>query len=461
MLIDGEMVSGASAFDVLNPASENVYATAPKANPAQLETAVAGAKRAFKDWKGTDFRSRQALLSRLADRLEENTAEIAAIIVAEAGKPTYEANIEVYVATIILRRIAGLPEPELERIPTASGQTVTIYRKPLGVVAGITPWNMPLMQPVLKLATALVAGNTIILKPAPTSPLSALVLGKYAADIFPAGVVNIIVDQNDLGELLTSHRDVAKIGFTGSTVTGRKIMLSAAPTLKRLTMELGGSDAAIILPDVDIEKTAQGLFGVATFNCGQICTAPKRIYAHEDICDQLGEAMAGLARRVVVGDGAAAGTTMGPLQNATQYSKVIDYMAEANAKGTVLTGTGRLDREGYFVDPMIVTDVEEGMRLVDEEQFGPVIPILRFRDEAEAISRANASAYGLGGSVWSGDAERAATLASELEVGQAWVNSHGVSPFEAPLAGAKQSGFGVEGGLDGMQEYMQMTAVTH
>ncbi len=461
MLVGGEMLSGGSSLDVFNPATEQVTSSVPRADEDQLNLAVAAAKGAFAGWAKTKHETRQVLLGKLADALEADAANLTKAIVAEAGKPLHEASMEVYVATLILRHVSGLPGLEPETISSSSGQAITIYRKPLGVVAGITPWNMPLMQPTLKLAMALIAGNTIVLKPAPTTPVSALLLGQIAADIFPAGVVNVIVDQNDLGGMLTSHPDVAKIGFTGSTVTGRKIMASAAPTLKRLTMELGGSDAAIVLPDVDVEKVAKGLVGVAMFNCGQICTAPKRIYVHADITDDLAQAMAGLAQNAVIGDGAKTGTTLGPLQNETQYEKVLGYMSEAQQRGTVLTGQGKLDRPGYFVDPMIVKDVEEGMRLVDEEQFGPVIPVLSFQNEDEAVKRANASAYGLGGSVWSADVERAAVLASQLDVGQAWVNSHGVSPLEAPLSGAKQSGFGVEGGPDGLHEYTQITAVTH
>lgn len=460
MLIGGELVSGPTSFDVLNPATASVFATAPKASERELNAAVSSAKKAFPGWSTTSFEDRQAKLAKLADGLEAATNELATVIVAEAGKPIHEATMEVYVACLILRHVASLGHPQVEEISTSSGQLVKIYRKPLGVVAGITPWNMPLMQPVLKLAMALVAGNTLVLKPAPSTPLSALMLGRQAAEIFPAGVVNVIIDQNDLGPMLTAHPDVAKIGFTGSTITGRKIMASAAPGLKRLTMELGGSDAAIILPDVDVERVARTLFATATFNCGQICTAPKRIYAHRDISDALAEAMAKRANEAVVGDGATPGTTLGPLQNSAQYNKVLSYMSEAQEKGTVVSGGRRLEQDGYFVEPMIVKDVSEGMRLVDEEQFGPIIPVLSFTDEADAIMRANASPYGLGGSIWSADVERAAALASQLDVGQAWVNSHGVSPIEAPLSGAKQSGFGVEGGPDALHAYTQITAVT-
>ena len=458
LLIGGELQSGASSFPVINPATEEPFSTAPWASRRQLDCAVEAAGDAFKTWRAAPTAERRVALLALAQAVEASGSDLQSLLTQEVGKPSYEAQIEVASAVAVLRYFANAELP-VERLASASGATAVVHRKPLGVVAGITPWNMPLLQACVKLGSAIATGNTIILKPAPTTPLSALALGALAAPIFPAGVVNVISDQHDLAPLLTEHPGVAKVGFTGSTTTARKVMAACAPTLKRLTMELGGSDAALVLRDADVKRTARGLFGIAMFNCGQICTAPKRIYVHEDIYDQLTDELCALAHGSVVGEAAAAGTTIGPVQNKSQLDKVVEYLADAHAHGTVLTGGARLDRRGYFVPPTIVRDVTNGCRIVDEEQFGPIMPIVRYEDEDQALALANDSPYGLGGSVWSNDPARARSIAAKLECGQAWINRHGVSPADFPLAGAKLSGVGVELGDEGLKSYTQMTVV--
>ena len=264
-------------------------------------------------------------------------------------------------------------------------QKVVRQHKPLGVVAAITPWNLPLLLLMIKVAPALLAGNTVVAKPAPTTPLTTLKFGELCARILPAGVVNVIVDQNDLGTALTSHPDVAKVAFTGSTATGKKVMASAAGTLKRLTLELGGNDAAIVLDDADPKEVAPKIYAAAMFNAGQVCIAIKRLYVHDSIYDAVCDELGRLARETVVGDGLEPGTQMGPIQNQAQFEKVKGFLEDARQNGTIVAGGGVLEREGYFVQPTIVRDISDNARLVREEQFGPVLPVLRYSDIDDAI----------------------------------------------------------------------------
>ena len=296
-------------------------------------------------------------------------------------------------------------------------------------------------------------------KPAPTTPLTTLKFGELCAEILPAGVVNIIVDQNDLGAALTGHPDVAMVAFTGSTVTGRKVMETAAGSLKRLTLELGGNDAAIVLDDVDPKEVASKIYAAATLNSGQICLAIKRLYVHDSLydafCDELGK----LARETVVGDGLEQGTQMGPIQNKQQFERVKDYLEDARRHGKVVAGGGVLEREGYFVQPTIVRDISDNARLVREEQFGPILPVLRYSDIDEVIERVNDTEFGLGGSVWSSDRDRAFGVAVRIDSGTVWVNKHLDMGPDTPYGGAKQSGIGVEMGREGLNEFTQATII--
>jgi acyl-CoA reductase-like NAD-dependent aldehyde dehydrogenase len=326
------------------------------------------------------------------------------------------------------------------------------------VVAAITPWNFPISLLMVKAPPALLAGNTLVAKPAPTTPLTSLRIAEIFNRHLPPGVFNMIVDANDLGGVLTAHPDVAKVSFTGSTATGRKVMASVSSLLKRLTLELGGNDAAIVLDDVDPKATAKSLFEGAMVNSGQVCLAIKRAYVHDSqydaICDELGA----LAQAAVVGDGAEQGAQYGPLQNKAQYDRVRELMADAAVHGTVIGGEG-LDRPGYFIRPAIVRDIGDDARIVREEQFGPVLPVLRYTDLDDAIARANDTDQGLGGTVWGKDKARALEVAGRLETGMVWINSHmNISPF-VPMGGAKQSGMGQELGEGGLEEFTQRRLV--
>jgi acyl-CoA reductase-like NAD-dependent aldehyde dehydrogenase len=327
------------------------------------------------------------------------------------------------------------------------------------VVAAITPWNFPLILLMMKVAPALLAGNTLVIKPAPTTPLSTLRFGELCARILPAGVVNIITDQNDLGGALTGHPDIAKVAFTGSTATGRKVMASVASSLKRLTLELGGNDAAIVLDDVDPKAIAPRIFGGAMVNTGQVCLAIKRVYAHDSIYDALCTELAKLADAAVIGDGLDPNTQYGPLQNKVQFEKVKGYVEEARTRGKIIAGGTPHKGKGFFVRPTIVRDIPEDSRLVQEEQFGPVLPVLHYSDINDAIARTNSSEYGLGATVWSSNPERAYEVALKIDSGQVWVNKHLDLPPDVPFGGAKQSGFGSEMGQEGLEEFTQAKVI--
>jgi len=458
MLIGGQLVDGAQHLDVINPATGDVFARVPRASVADADAAIAAAKAAQPAWGARPIAERRAALIALADAIAARGDELARLLTLEQGKPLPEAQGEVAWTEGYLRHYATLELPDRVIQDDEAGY-IAVRHLPLGVVVGIIAWNFPLLVACWKIGPAVLAGNAIVLKPAPTTPVTALVLGEIVRDIFPAGVINVITDANDLGPHLTGHRDVAKVGFTGSTATGKRIAANSAQTLKRITLELGGNDAAIVLNDVDVRATAAGIFGNAFLNCGQVCLAIKRAYVHADIYDAMCAELARLAQEAVVGDGLEQGTAIGPIQNAAQYDKVKGFLESARAEGTVIAGGKAMERAGYFIEPTIVRDVTDGARIVDEEQFGPILPVIRFDDIDDVIARANSSDYGLGGSVWSGDIDRAATIAARLEAGQVWVNQHiGIGPH-IPMAGFKQSGLGAEQSVEGLAEYTQLQVI--
>jgi acyl-CoA reductase-like NAD-dependent aldehyde dehydrogenase len=456
LLIGGHLVAGgAGTFDVINPATEEVFAPCPRADLAQLNQAVAAAKAAFPAWSARPLAERAALLNKLADAIDAKAQELAPILTQEQGKPLGGAFFEIMIASANIRGFT--PMQLTETVLQEDDQSKVIrQRLPLGVVAAITPWNFPLIMAVTKLAPALLAGNTLVLKPAPTTPLTTLKLGELCAEIFPAGVVNVIAEANDLGNAITSHPDIAKIAFTGSTVTGRKVMASAAQTLKRLTLELGGNDAAIVLDDVDPKEIAPKLFFAAMVNSGQVCLAAKRIYVPESIYDAVAAELAQLAKGAVIGNGLNEGVQFGPVQNRMQFEKVRAIIDDAKAHGQVIAGGEPHEGKGFFIHPTIVTELPDTARLVAEEQFGPVMPLLKYKTIDEVIERANASEYGLGGTVWSKSTERALEVARRLNTGTVWINKHLDLPPSVPYGGVKQSGFGVELGQQGLEEFTQL-----
>jgi acyl-CoA reductase-like NAD-dependent aldehyde dehydrogenase len=445
-------------MDVVNPATEEKLADCPRASESQLNAAVAAAKAAFPAWSKTGIDERKAVVLKIADVVEANAAELAQLLTKEQGKPLEDATTEVYGMAAFCRYFTSLDLP-VEVLEDSEGRRVEVHRNPLGVVGAIVPWNFPLILMAFKLPPALIAGNTLVIKPAPTTPLSTLRIAELIQDVAPAGVINFITDANDLGAPMTAHPDVRKISFTGSTETGAKVMAGAAGLLKRITLELGGNDAGIVLDDVNPKEAAQKLFDSAFQNSGQVCIAMKRLYVHENIYDEVCDELASIANDTIIGDGLEQGTKLGPLNNKMQYDKVKALIEDAKKEGNVIAGGEFPDKPGYFIRPTIVRDIKEGSRLVDEEQFGPVLPVMSFADESEAIERANASAWGLGGSVWSANPERAYALAEQMDTGTVWINKHAELDPTIPFGGAKMSGLGNELGQEGLQEFTQQKII--
>jgi acyl-CoA reductase-like NAD-dependent aldehyde dehydrogenase len=458
LLIDGRLVKGAGTLDVINPTTGRILTTAPRADRALLDRAVAAAKAAFPTWSARPLGERGTLLIRLAKALEGEQGDFARLLTEEQGKPLQDAHGEIAYSIAAIRYFATLDlAPEV--LKDDATRKVVRQHKPLGVVAAITPWNFPMLLLMIKVAPALLAGNTVVAKPAPTTPLTTLRFGELCARILPPGVVNVVVDRNDLGTALTGHPDVAKVAFTGSTATGKKVMESTAGTLKRLTLELGGNDAAIVLEDVDPKEVAPKIYAGAMSNAGQACIAIKRLYVHDSIYDAVCDELGRLARGTVVGDGLEPGTQMGPIQNKAQFDKVKGFLEDAWQNGKIVAGGGALEREGYFVRPTIVRDIPDDARLVREEQFGPVLPVLRYSEIDDVIARANDTDFGLGGSVWSSDRDRAFNVAARINSGTVWVNKHLDVALDTPFAGAKQSGIGAEMGREGLEEFTQATII--
>jgi len=455
MLIDGRLVAGDSTMSVINPATEAPVAECARASKAQLDQAVAAAKAAFPAWSKTSIDDRRKVLVAMADAIQNNVGELARLLTQEQGKPLADATGEVFGASAFFRYFASLDLPAKVVTDDATSR-VEVRRKPLGVVGCIVPWNFPMILMAFKVPAALLAGNTVVLKPAATTPLSTLRFAELVKDLVPPGVLNVIADANDLGGEMTKHPDIRKISFTGSTETGKKVMASAADALKRISLELGGNDALIVLDDVDVAETAPKVYGAAMQNAGQVCIAAKRIYVHESMYDAMCDALAKCANEAVLGDGLEQGTQMGPLQNKAQFDKVLGFIESARKDGKIIAGGGRKGDKGYFINPTIVRDIAEGSKLVDEEQFGPVMPVIKYSDASDAVRRANASIYGLGGSIWAKDSDRAWALAEDMESGSVWVNKHADLQPHLPFGGAKFSGIGSELGEEGLKEFTQV-----
>jgi aldehyde dehydrogenase (NAD+) len=458
LLINGKLLEGDRTIEVQDPATQEIIAVVACASEAQAQAAVVAAKAAQPAWEALGWEARKALLLAYADAIHERASELSEAMVREQGKPLMEAQGEVFYTEAFVRHFASLTLPVSVLQDDASGK-IEVGHSALGVVVGISPWNFPALVPIAKLAPALLCGNTIVLKPAPSTPICTLILAEIAQPIFPAGVVNVITDQNDLGSFLTGHSAVAKVTFTGSTATGKKIMASSAATLKRLTLELGGNDAALVLSDVDVSATAKKVFDASFYNAGQACMAIKRVYVEDEIYDVFCEAMATLANEAILGHGLDESTQIGPMQNAAQFEKAKHFIEVAKRDGIIIAGGTLPVGQGYFVRPTIVRDIDDGSELVDQEQFSPVLPIVRIVDAEDGLARANRSTYGLGGSVWSADAIRARALAGRMQSGTVWINQHLKFGPHIPFAGAKQSGIGVEWSDLGLAEFTQIKVV--
>jgi len=454
--IDGKAEQGAGAFDVINPSTAAPFAQCPDASKDQLDRAVASARRAFSAWSQLSFADRRRYLHKFAARVQDYAQDVATVITREQGKPLSNSVREMAGTVHSLREMANLKVKD-QILRNDGKNRITLHYRPMGVVGAITPWNVPVGLAAHKIAQGLIAGNTMVLKPSPYTPLATLLLGELSRDILPPGVFNVVSGGNDLGQWLTEHPGIDRISFTGSVATGKRVMASAAGTLKRVTLELGGNDPAILLDDADFAAMTPKIFGAAFANCGQVCMAIKRVYVPERNYEQVCESLAELAKNYRVGDGFEPDVQMGPLQNKMQYDKVLNVLEDTKTQPGVriLAGGHTLNQPGYFLAPTIVADISDDSRLVREEQFGPILPVLKYKDVDEAVARANDTRMGLCASVWTKDIEKGAAVAARIEAGTVWVNHHLGSEADVPFGGFKESGMGREHGVMGLQSYME------
>jgi acyl-CoA reductase-like NAD-dependent aldehyde dehydrogenase len=461
LTIGGKPAVTQKTFDVLNPVDESLVAACPEGSIELVDQAVASARSALRSWSALPDGERVGKLMAIADLIEKHHVELSQLITREQGKTQSGpgANLEVGGAAAWMRATASLSLPE-ETIQDDKTGKIVMRRKPVGVVASITPWNWPMMIAVWHIAPALRVGCTVVIKPSPFTPLSTLRLVELMNQVLPPGVVNVVTGGAEVGTRLVNHPHVNKVVFTGSVATGKKVMEGAAHTLKRVTLELGGNDAGIILPGTNIEPLLEKLFWGCFINAGQTCAALKRLYVHEDQYDEVVRKFADYVGAIPVGDGLDPKNLIGPVSNRMQFDKVSAFVEDARKSGArIVLGGNPEKKKGFFYPLTVIANASDEMRVVREEQFGPVIPVVKYKTVDEAIERANALDVGLGGSVWGNDPEEAARYASRLECGTAWVNQHGTLHPMAPFGGVKCSGIGVEFNVDGLKEYTTVQVV--
>lgn len=453
---------GEPGREMLDPATGELVGVAPVHGLAELEAAIAAAKAAQPAWAAAGHEARSAALNAAADAVEANAEELARILSREQGKPLNgpNARFEVGACAAWLRAAAGtVLEPET--VVDAGETRAVLHYRPIGIVGAIGPWNWPMMITVWQIAPALRMGNAAIVKPSNYTPLSVLALIRVINEVLPEGVLHVLAGDREVGAAVTAHPAIGKVMFTGSTATGKTIIRSSADTVKRLTLELGGNDAGIVLPDADPAAIAEGLFWGAFINTGQTCAALKRLYVHEDIYEDVCRALTEYARSVPMGVGLEEQNVLGPLQNKAQYTIVADLVEAAREAGAriLLGGDPDESQPGYFYPTTLVADIDNANPLIGEEQFGPALPIVKYTSVDEAVQMANALEVGLGASVWSADKDAARKVAARLEAGTVWINAHGVVHPMIPFGGAKQSGYGLEFGVEGLKHLGQPQVV--
>ncbi|MEO3845587.1 aldehyde dehydrogenase family protein [Streptomyces sp. CNZ287] len=436
-------------FPVVDPATGEAFDEAPDQQPDELDAVVDRAHRAWPGWRA-DPAARTAALRMAAGAVEAAGDDLARLLTREQGKPLAESYAEVARTAARLRYFADLA-PRTRRIVDGRPVSSEVRWRSLGPVAAIVPWNFPLQLAAAKFAPALAAGNTVVLKPSPFTPLATRLLDSVLATALPEDVLTVVTGREPLGARLASHPGIRHVTFTGSVSTGRTVAEAAAASLSRVTLELGGNDAAVLLDDVDVDRIVDRLFWAAFRNCGQVCMAVKRVYAPAGLHAEVVEALAQRAKTVTVGAGLDPDARLGPVNNAPQLARIEQVTQQALADGArAAAGGHRLDGPGYFFAPTILTDVPPGAPVVTGEQFGPVLPVLPYRSLDEAVDAANGTGFGLGGSVWGTDLDRAEAVAERLECGTAWVNHHAELSLAQPFAGVKDSGVGVAGGPWGL-----------
>ncbi len=473
MLIGGEWRRAASSeeIEVVNPATEEAVGAVPSASGADVELAVETAKRALKEWSATDVEKRGHILAKAADLIEENAKALAPVLTSEQGKPIAEAIGEVTHLAHGVRYYAEAATKvrgSYQELPSAFGPAYgQVVRRPIGVCAAITPYNFPLTLLGTKVAPALAMGNTVVAKPAATTPLATLEVARLFAEAgVPAGVLNVVTGRGaEIGDALVGHRDVRRIAFTGSTEIGRHVVSVAGPQLKRITLELGGSDPVIVCEDADVDAAVKAVIIGRYWNAGQACLGCKRVFVHDSVFDDFVGQLVARVERYEPGDGTVKAEKprlrMGPIHTRAGRDELVAQLEDGVANGGELLtggGTGGHDR-GWFLEPAVVAEPGPDSRLVTEEVFGPVLPVFRYSDFDDAIARANATPYGLGSSIWTHDVRKIHRATQEIEAGMTWVNQIHYGYDELPFGGVKDSGFGKEHGLEALDSYVELKSV--
>jgi succinate-semialdehyde dehydrogenase/glutarate-semialdehyde dehydrogenase len=473
MLIGGEWRQAAASeeLEVINPATEEVVESVPASSPEDVELAVATAKRAFPEWSRTDVEKRAAILAKAAELIHAHAKELAPILTAEQGKPVAEAIGEVNHLAHGVRfyaEAATKVRGTYQELPSAFGPAYgMVIRRPMGVCAAITPYNFPLTLLGTKVAPALAAGNTVVAKPAATTPLATLEVARIFAEAgVPDGVLNVVTGRGSvIGDALIGHPDVRRVAFTGSTEVGRHVVATAGPDLKRVTLELGGSDPVIVCADADVEAAVKAVIIGRYWNAGQACLGCKRVFVHDSVYDDFVAQLVERVGRYEPGDGTVKAEKpklrMGPIHTRAGRDELLEQLEDGVANGGQVLiggGTGGHDR-GFFLEPAVVAEPGSQSRLMTEEVFGPVLPVFRFSDFDDAIRRANDTPYGLGSSIWTHDARLIHRAAQEIEAGMTWVNQIHYGYDELPFGGMKASGFGKEHGIEALDSYVELKSV--
>ncbi|KAJ5885478.1 Aldehyde dehydrogenase N-terminal [Penicillium taxi] len=452
-VIDNELTTTATTHHGINPATSQPNPEVPVSTQADLNRAVDGARKAFKSWSKTSFAERRATLNAYADAIDANAEVFSKTLTMEQGKSLAQSQAELGMASSWIRGLSAI-EIKDTILEETEDRKIIQRHVPMGVAGAIIPWNFPVLLAIGKVASALYTGNAVIVKPSPFTPYTALKLAELGTQFFPPGLFQCLSGDDRLGPMITEHPGIDKISFTGSCATGKRVMADCAKTLKRVTLELGGNDPAIICEDVDIDAVIPQV-GILSYLCSsQICMMIKRLYVHEKIYDEFLEKLVAFVKAFKVGDGTEPDVFIGPVQNKMQFEKAKELFSTIKADNlkTALGGSIE-DSAGYFIHPTIIDNPPESSRVVQEEPFAPILPVLKWSDDDDVISKANALETGLGSSVWCADFDRATRIADQLQSGSVWVNNHFAVAPGIPFGGHKQSGLGVEWGLSGLLSY--------
>jgi len=462
MTIGGETITAESYTEIHNPANTNeIVGQAPVATRAHLDQAIAAARQAYNSWRYSSDAERVSACEAIAKVVTDNAEELGVLLTREQGKPRngLGSKFELGGCAAWAGYTAGLSLPE-KILESSEAKRIVMQRVPLGVVGSITPWNWPLLIAIWHIVPGIRTGNTVVIKPSPFTPLSTLRMVELMNEVLPAGLVNVISGSDELGADLTPHKGVDKIIFTGSIATGKKVMAAAANGVKPVTLELGGNDPGIVLPGTDPAPFVEGLFFGSMINSGQTCGALKRLYVHENDYDAVCQALVDFSKNIPMGDGMDEGSLLGPLQNERQFNRVVELVEDAKAHGGMaIIGGAPMGGSNFFYPVTFVTGVEDGCRLVDEEQFGPVLPIIKYTDLNDAIRHANGTEFGLDASVWGTDREQTAKVAAQLEAGTVYENHHADIAPHVPFGGIKCSGLGVEFAEEGLAAYTSIKVI--